>query len=446
LQTDSGTVQRELATINALATTPQVLQAAARTVGGTSADALEKAVQSSADPDANVVSITASAGDAGRAATVANAVARAFLSEQQTTQVQRLDNARRSLLNEIRRLQAGSATDTNVQQQIQALQERAAELSVETASAGAQLQIAEAASPPDAPTSPRPVRNTVLAFFAALLIAVLVALARDQLSPQVNSQRELGQILDLPILGAIPHVPARFRRRRLTTAGEHEAYQALGASLRLALAPDTQHVILVTSATHAEGKTTVAAHLGSLLSQAGHHTLVVSGDLRRPRLDQIFGLHGGEGLSDLLAHARADGLDEHMLSRLLRAQPERDPHAGLLEVLGAGTVTADPARLLTSEPVDQVFDALRQHGARFVVVDAPPLLGVADAQVIASYCDDAIVVARLNRLSLATAADLRDLLARMKPRLLGAVVIGDRSEASPYYAGVRTRMVEPAID
>lgn len=446
LQTDATTVQRELATINALATTPQVLQSASRAIGGTNADQLQKSVESSADPDANVISIVASAGDPRRAAAVANAVARAFLAEQQSTQVQRLNNARRSLLDEIRSLQAGGQSDTNTQQQISALQERAAELSVETASAGTQLQIAEAASPPDGATSPRPVRNTLLALFAALLIAVLVALARDQLSPRVGSQRELGQILGLPVIGAIPVVPARFRRRRVTTAGEHEAYQSLGAALRLALAPDVQHVILVTSATHAEGKTTVAAHVGALLSQAGHHTILVSGDLRRPRLDDIYGLQGQRGLSDLLAHARAEGIDGDMLASCLHAQPNRDPHAGPLEVLSAGTETADPARLLTSEPVDKVFDALRLHQASFVVIDAPPLLGVADAQVMATYCDDILVVARLNRLSLATAANLRDLLTRIATRRLGAVVIGDRSETSPYYAGVRTRLAEPVAD
>src|SRR5690349_23131944 len=97
------------------------------------------------------------------------------------------------------------------------------------------------------------------------------------------------------------------RRAAVHGRVEQEAYQTLSASLRLALPPDREHVILTTSALHAEGKTSVTMRLGRTLAGTGQRTLVVSGDLRWPRLDAMAGVDEQQGLSDLLARAQASG-------------------------------------------------------------------------------------------------------------------------------------------
>jgi capsular polysaccharide biosynthesis protein/MinD-like ATPase involved in chromosome partitioning or flagellar assembly len=444
LSTDATAIERQLATVERLSTTPQVLDAAAKELGDTSAEQLEKVVSSSVDPEANVISITASDGDAKRAAAIANLVARSFLDQQTKTEANRLEGARRSLQQQVERIRAQPDPAGENREQLQALEARLAELSVASASAGSSLQIAQAAEPPEDPVSPRPLRNSLIALFAALLIAVLAALARDQLSPRVGSQRELAGLLGLPMLGSVPHVASRFRRRGVSTAPEQEAYRSLAASVRVALPPDRQHVVLVTSALHAEGKTTVTANLAMLLSQSGHNTIVVSGDLRRPSLDQALGVQGEPGLSDLLLHARDDAVDQDLLEEHLKLRTMRDPHAGLLEILPSGTWNQTSADLLSGDAIEVVFSALRATRATYVLVDAPPILGVADAQLLAARCDQVLVVSRLNRLSLAAVADLGDVLDRLSAKPLGIAVIGGRSEASPYYVGAKSRAGDPA--
>ena len=123
--------------------------------------------------------------------------------------------------------------------------------------------MSEPARPPDDPVSPKPAQNTLFAFFAALFLAVLAALARDVIAPRVSGPRQLTALTGLPSLVVMP--PARGRRRAAQAA---EAYQALAASLKLQLS-DSQRIVLVTSAHRGEERAAVAVGLGRALSASG---------------------------------------------------------------------------------------------------------------------------------------------------------------------------------
>src|SRR6201999_2638210 len=103
---------------------------------------------------------------------------------------------------------------------------------------------------------PRPLRNTALGIVLGLFIGILVAIGRDQLVPRVGGGRELSRLLEGPVLVSIPYVrKGRARRSRALTGIEYETYQTLATSIRFALTPsEGPHVILITSALHAEGK------------------------------------------------------------------------------------------------------------------------------------------------------------------------------------------------
>jgi capsular polysaccharide biosynthesis protein len=428
---DATSAQRYLATLRTLVTSPKVLEAVAAKTGRTRA-ALEKNVAAAVDPNANLIAITADDGTAEGAARIANATAAAFLASQTALQRTSLERAKNELSNQIRALRASPFADNqSVQAQISALNDRLAELSVSLTNAGSDLQIARAAEVPDAPTSPKPLRNAILALFAAIFVAVLAALARDQLRPGVTDQREVSEILDLPLLATIPEKPGRrsLRRAALAARIEQEAYRTLAASLRLTLKTDRDHVLLTTSALHAEGKTSVTLRLGRLLAESGRRTLIVSADLRWPRLDGLVGLEGRPGLSDLLQAADA-GVEPATVREHIAGRGPRDA-----DVLPAGTLLGDDAApLLTSERLDAVFLALSELGYVYVLVDAPPLLGLGDTQVLASMCDELLVVARVRGLHIDNLIDLRATLDRLPIRPLGAVVIGGHGQASPYYA------------
>ena len=418
-----------------------MLQSAARATNRT-ADELSSSINSTVDQNANLITITGTDGSAVGAAQLTNAVARTFLAREAEIERRQLRRAEASLNQEVQQLQASNPGDTATQGQIRALQARVAELRVGEASAGADLQLARAAEVPSGPYSPRPFRNAVLAVFISIFLALLVALGRDHLSPRASSQREMSQLLDVPLLVALPDTAGRLRLRRAAHEArvEQEAYRTLSASLRLALPPDREHVILTTSALHAEGKTSVTARLGRTLAQSGQRTLIISGDLRWPRIDALLAVEDQKGLSDLLAQVHTTGdIDVEDVSRLVVSGTAREGRgrAGA-DVLPAGSRVGDEAaQLLTGETLTAVFDAITELGYTYVLIDAPPILGVGDTQILASYCDELLVVARLERLKLSTVVDLRDMLDRTGVHPLGLVVIGGHTEVSPYYSGFR---------
>jgi Mrp family chromosome partitioning ATPase len=313
------------------------------------------------------------------------------------------------------------------------------------------LQIAQRASPPGHRSSPKPARNAVIALFLGLFVGVLVALASDQLVPRVTGTRELSRLIDLPVLGTVPYIRRRLSRgRRALTGIEYESYQTLGTSFRFALAADSgPHVVLVTSALHAEGKSTVTARLGRTLAQAGHRTLLVSADLRWPTLHELLDASAEPGLSDLLGELDepTPGGPPHRLERQVRAsiqQVRSGRRHGELDVLPSGRKPDDPARLLTSEGLEPIFAVIAGLGYTYVLIDAPPMLGIADTQALARYADGVLYIARLDRITVDNVMDARDTLDRLDIDPIGAVVIGARSEASPYYTGLRTPVLEDA--
>jgi len=436
-------VERELATIATLATTTPVLREAAKAVPGETVSNLERHVSSSVDSSANIIHLKVSASSGHAAATLADAVAQAFLSQRASTQRAAATSALSTLDKEIEALRASGSSSPIVAAQLNALETRAGELESARASSGAELQLVQPATVPSGASSPRPTRNAVIALFASLFLGVLVALGREQLTPRVSSQRELGQLLELPVLAGIPYVGRRVNAR--SARAEHETYQTLAAALQLALPPGPRpHVILVTSAAQGEGKTTVSTRLARILAHAGQRTLVVSGDLRAPRLDELFAVGDRPGLRRLLAASPADTVSAAEVQRLIvPVDGEADQSTrGLLDVLPAGDLhaaAATPARDASSLPrasaVESLLAALRESSYAYVLIDSPPLLGIADAQLFARFSDELLVIGRLNQLTISNVIDLREALSRVKASPVGLVVIGTRPAESPYYAG-----------
>jgi polysaccharide biosynthesis transport protein len=117
---------------------------------------------------------------------------------------------------------------------------------------------------------------------------------------------------------------------------------------------------------------------------------------------------------------------------------------GELDVLPSGRKPDDPARLLTSEGLEPIFAVIAGLGYTYVLIDAPPMLGIADTQALARHADGVLYIARLDRITVDNVMDARDTLDRLDIDPIGAVVIGARSEASPYYTGLRTPVLEDA--
>ena len=211
---------RELSTIKQLLLASDVLGRAAQRVPGESPGSVRGALEASVDPDANLVFVTATAGTPKRAANIANAVAKTFIETQREVERRQYEQARAGLVQELERVQG----QPGASQQEQAIRQRLSELGVSLAGAGMDLQIAEPATPPDQRSSPKPLRNAVIALFLGLFLGVLLALASDQLVPRVSGTRELSRLMDLPLLGSVPYVRKRLAGgRRPLTGKEYES-------------------------------------------------------------------------------------------------------------------------------------------------------------------------------------------------------------------------------
>jgi capsular exopolysaccharide synthesis family protein len=225
----------------------------------------------------------------------------------------------------------------------------------------------------------------------------------------------------------------------LLSGAEVEAYQTLRSSLELTMPSDRRpHMLLMTGALHAEGKTTATARLGRALAQGGNRVLLVSADLRVPRLHELFGLPLGFGLSDILAVLdwKSEPMDDSLLEQAMHhviVPAESQARRGELDVITSGTRAKDPGRLIAGPAMRAFLESIRGLDYDYVLVDAPPLIGIADSQALARHVDDVILVNRLDRLTLERLAELRDVIDRLGIRPLGIVVIGTRGEISPYY-------------
>ena len=425
--TDVETVRRRLATVQTLLTTRDVLAQVAEELPDESVETLQDKVEASVDQDANIVDIVATDGDAEGAAEIANAVAQAFLALQQTAERDRVARARAELQDAIDALGASPGSADAVQ----ALQQRLSELSVSEASAGSELQLAQAAQPPTEPDSPRPVRNTIFAFFAAAFLGVLAALAVDQLAPRLSGPRELSRLTGLPILAALP--PRRKRRGR--NAQTEEAYQALQASLRQL--PEARKVVLVTSASGTEERSEVTLRLAHSLARGGSRTLVISADLRQPRVEELLGIGPAPGLTDVLQALDERGVEAS--GDLLRESVVKV--SSDLDVLPSGTTASSPAQLLAGDSTAALFRDLEHSDYRYVLVDGSPLLGVVDGPLLAREAEAVLIVCRIDRMTPTAASELGDVLERLQARALGLVAIGVRG-ATPYWVGVPPREVE----
>jgi tyrosine-protein kinase len=432
---DATSTQRELATLNTLLTSSQVLDVAAKSIPDETGDSLTGKVSSSVNPDANIINVVGSDGHAAKAAHIANAVATGFLTVQAGQEKERLQRAQVDLQAQIDRLQNSGAPDTSAQ--VTAIQNRLSQIAVDIQVAGSELQIAQPADVPTSPSSPQPVRNTILALFGFFFIGVLIALGRDQLRPRLRSGREFSRLAGgLPILATIPDRGRRLLAARRNGVAEHEAYQTLRAAVRAAIPADRHEVVLVTSALHAEGKSTVTTRLGKALAQAGHRTLLVSADLRAPSLHWAFDVPLKPGLTEAIRSVEKGGGRREALAAVVRnVAPTDSKGAPLypLDVIPSGEMPDDPSKLLSGRAAQSFFKYIHAADYEYVLIDSPPLLGLADTQALAEHVDEVLVVGRLDRLGADNVIDARDLLARLGVHRMGLVLIGGQVEASSYH-------------
>ncbi len=205
-------------------------------------------------------------------------------------------------------------------------------------------------------------------------------------------------------------------RRARAGAAFEDAFQVLQAGLSTALADVIQPRVMVTSPSGGEGKTTTCVNLARGYVETGRRVVVLDLDLRHPDAHRLVGAHNEFGLSDLVLERRPP---EDCLQFVPWEGPETT--AGGLYFLGTGPLGDNPAALLSLDRTSKMLDLIAGQ-ADLVLIDAPPVLSVADALVIGPLVSGALLVAEAHRTTHQALGRAKDLLLRNRTRVLGVVL------------------------
>lgn len=276
------------------------------------------------------------------------------------------------------------------------------------------------------PASPDPVRNVALGLLAGLVAGIAVTLLRDRLDRSVKDDDTLAELLGAPVIGHVvrddklehDHVVDRG-----TAGGQSgENFRQIRNNLQWLNVDRPPKVILLTSPLPSEGKTTIAINLALALVDSGRRVVVIEADLRKPKVTEYLGLVRGVGLTNVLA-----GSAQH--EEVVQAYADRD-----LWVLAAGPKPPNPGELLGSSQMHSLIEKLRGE-YDFVLIDAPPVLPVADVSGLAASVDGLLLSVRHGKTGPEQLRQTATVLQRVKATTLGVIFNMAPEQSSAGYGG-----------
>ncbi len=264
-----------------------------------------------------------------------------------------------------------------------------------------------------APFTPNYSRNLLIGGLLGILLGYIAAFVRMNLDRKLRSVDEVEELIDTPVLAILPEVKDLDRKQSegidsSSRGPAAEAFRQLRTNFRFIDVDNPIRSVVITSANEGEGKSTVALNLARVLANAGQDTILVDADLRRPVVAGVYGVDAQIGLAQVLV---GDVTADEAL---------QDSGLEHLQVMSAGRVPHNPSELLGSHRMQLLLAELsRDH---LVVLDAPPLLPVTDAALLAGIADGAMVVFAINHTYKEQAKLAKRRLTQTGGRMLGVVL------------------------
>jgi Mrp family chromosome partitioning ATPase len=304
-------------------------------------------------------------------------------------------------------------------------------------------------------TAPRTARNVLLGLMLGLFLGVGLAFLREALDTRVRSAEAIGEQLHLPLLARLPEPDKKLKATDTLamiadpSSVQSEAFRMLRTNVEFASLGKEANVIMVTSATEQEGKSTTIANLAIAMARAGQHVVLIDLDLRRPYIDRFFNLGGRPGLTQVAlgmaqlgeaivrvpigssdsaaaTYGSRNG-NSNGNSNASNGQASRRLIRGALDVLPSGPIPPDPGEFVGTARLTEILEHIRAH-ADVVLVDAPPLLHVGDGLTLSAKVDAVLVVTRMEMMRRPILGELERLLETMPAHKLGFVVTGAEEE------------------
>ena len=263
------------------------------------------------------------------------------------------------------------------------------------------------------PVSPRTGLNLGIAVLLGLLVGMALAVVRELLDTSIKSAEDVTGAIQAPILADFHFESDVARHPLIFDASAHapraEAFRVLRTNLQFLDLEEPPRAFVITSAVPAEGKTSTATNLAMASAQAGLRVLLIDGDLRRPRVASMLRLEPSVGLTTALV-GKTD----------LTSSIQRHTESGIF-VLASGPIPPNPTELLQSQATAKLLAELRTM-FDLVIIDAPPLLPVADAAILAREVDGAIVVVHYGRTTKDQLQSAHNRLNAVDARVLGVAM------------------------
>ena len=318
------------------------------------------------------------------------------------------------------------------------------------------------ATEPLAPVGSEGANMLLIGGALGLMLGLVLAFVQETLDTSIGTIEDVETYLEVPVLGIVPHIDPRETMQRLIerrpslaqiepdVLQSHallithfdpkspvaEAYRTLRTNIQFARLERGGKVLVVTSPTLQEGKTTTIVNLALTMAQSGQKTLLVGGNMRRPSLHRFFGIEREPGLSDILiGNARwrdcirtvADILMGRFEMEDIMAAPGLDN----LHIIEAGPIPANPSELLSTSAMGEFLRAVSAE-YDIVLIDTPPVLPVTDAAIAAGQADGVLLVYQAGKVGRLVLKRAKAHLESTRAKVWGVVLNDVQTEVSGY--------------
>ena len=309
-------------------------------------------------------------------------------------------------------------------------------------------------------------QKVIVGGIIGLLLGLVLAFVAETLDTSIGTIEDVESYVKVPVLGVIPDISDEDIRKIITEENIpekggpgkddptldiylrlvsnfapssilSESYRALRTNIQFSILEHNYKVLVVTSASLAEGKTSAAINLAISLAQLGKRVLLVEADLRRPIIHKIFGLDKEPGLSEVLIGNYSwkevtRTVTDMLLGKLGFEKILHTPGVDNLNILTSGSLPPNPSEFLNSHRMNELIDELKAN-YDIVIFDTPPVLPVTDAVILGSKVDGVLLVYRAGNIARSVLRRAKLILDNVRAKVMGVVLIGFSPEVNPEF-------------
>lgn len=297
------------------------------------------------------------------------------------------------------------------------LLQRLKETGVSASLTASNIQILDKAEIPKSPYKPKKTLNILLSIIVGLFGGIGIVFFVEYFDTSIKTPEDLEKIISIPTLGYVPYykenkenLPVEYISSAEVTNPIAEAFRSIRTFILLSTGDKPPRIVMVTSPTRGEGKTTTSINLAISLTKLDKKVVLIDADMRRPRLHQLFSVENIVGLSTYLSG------NINFSEFLIRKTDIEN-----LDIITSGINPPNPAELILSFRFTELIHTL-YNLYNFVIIDAPPVLGISDPLIISQNTDGVLLVLRSGMSDKNAVKETRRLLMSINAKILGVVL------------------------